>query len=183
MAAELPGFQKLDHPGVRVLTRAEVAPWVRYVLEGGGSLHAAAASDRNAVILEGRRPVFIIPAKLPPDGKQGAAARWAVKRFARGGKVLPGLLGDRYLRIGDPRPLKETRVSEEARERGIPTPRIMAAAVYPVAWFYRGDLVTEYMAEASDLVVSDPVQAGVMAVMAVAHTARFDLAKLKKKAY
>jgi energy-converting hydrogenase B subunit Q len=37
--------------------------------------------------------------------------------------------------------------------------------------------------EASDLVVSDPVQAGVMAVMAVAHTARFDLAKLKKKAY
>jgi len=37
--------------------------------------------------------------------------------------------------------------------------------------------------EVSDLVVSDPVQAGVMAVMAVAHTARFDLAKLKKKTF
>ena len=152
VAADLPGFQELDHAGARVLTRAEAAPWVRYVLEGGASLHAAAASDRKAVILEGRRPVFIIPAKLPPERRQGAAAHWAVKRFARGGKVLPALLGDRYLRIGDPRPHQETLVSEEARERGISTPRIMAAAVYPLGWFYRGDLVTEYVDEASDLV-------------------------------
>ena len=152
MTADLPGFQELDHPGAWVLTRAEAAPWVRYVLEGGGSLHAAAASDRNAVIQEGRRPVFIIPAKLPPDRRKGAAARWAVKRFARGGRVLPTLLGDRYLRIGAPRPVLETHASEEARERGIPTPRIMAAAVYPLGWFYRGDLVTEYVAEATDLV-------------------------------
>jgi 3-deoxy-D-manno-octulosonic acid kinase len=54
--------------------------------------------------------------------------------------------------MGDPRPLQETRVSEEARERGIPTPRVMAAAIYPLGWFYRGDLVTEYVDEASDLV-------------------------------
>ncbi len=32
--------------------------------------------------------------------------------------------------------------------------------------------------EAADLVVTDPVQAGVMAVMAVAHTARFDIRRL-----
>ncbi len=37
--------------------------------------------------------------------------------------------------------------------------------------------------EAADLVVSDPVQAGVMAVMAVAHTAKFDLCKLKKNVF
>lgn len=37
--------------------------------------------------------------------------------------------------------------------------------------------------EAADLVVSDPIQAGVMAVMAVADTARFRVDKLKKKTY
>jgi energy-converting hydrogenase B subunit Q len=37
--------------------------------------------------------------------------------------------------------------------------------------------------DAADLVVSDPVQAGVMAVMAVADTARFDLMRQLKKRY
>jgi energy-converting hydrogenase B subunit Q len=37
--------------------------------------------------------------------------------------------------------------------------------------------------DAADLVVSDPVQAGVMAVMAVADTARFDLMRQLKKKY
>ena len=37
--------------------------------------------------------------------------------------------------------------------------------------------------DAADLVVSDPVQAGVMAVMAVADTAKFDLMKQLKKRY
>ena len=32
--------------------------------------------------------------------------------------------------------------------------------------------------DAADLVVTDPVQAGVMAVMAVAHTAAFDVRRL-----
>jgi energy-converting hydrogenase B subunit Q len=37
--------------------------------------------------------------------------------------------------------------------------------------------------DAADLVVSDPVQAGVMAVMAIADTARFDLMRQLKKRY
>jgi energy-converting hydrogenase B subunit Q len=37
--------------------------------------------------------------------------------------------------------------------------------------------------DAADLVVSDPVQAGVMAVMAVADTAKFDLMKQRKRRY
>jgi energy-converting hydrogenase B subunit Q len=37
--------------------------------------------------------------------------------------------------------------------------------------------------EAADLVVTDPVQAGVMAVMAVADTARFNVARLKTRAF
>ena len=37
--------------------------------------------------------------------------------------------------------------------------------------------------EAADLVVTDPVQAGVMAVMAVADTARFDIALQRGRRY
>jgi len=37
--------------------------------------------------------------------------------------------------------------------------------------------------EAADLVVSDPVQAGVMAVMAVADTAKFNVERLKRRAF
>jgi energy-converting hydrogenase B subunit Q len=39
------------------------------------------------------------------------------------------------------------------------------------------------VADAADLVVSDPVQAGVMAVMAVADTAKFDLVRQLKRRY
>ena len=37
--------------------------------------------------------------------------------------------------------------------------------------------------EAADLVVSDPVQAGVMAVMAVADTAKFTIERLKRRVF
>jgi energy-converting hydrogenase B subunit Q len=37
--------------------------------------------------------------------------------------------------------------------------------------------------ESADLVVTDPVQAGVMAVMAVAETAKFNVARLKRKTF
>jgi energy-converting hydrogenase B subunit Q len=37
--------------------------------------------------------------------------------------------------------------------------------------------------DAADMVVSDPVQAGVMAVMAVAGTAKFDLSRQLKRRY
>jgi len=37
--------------------------------------------------------------------------------------------------------------------------------------------------DAADLVVSDPVQAGVMAVMAVADTAKFTVEKLKRRVF
>ena len=37
--------------------------------------------------------------------------------------------------------------------------------------------------DAADLVVTDPLQAGVMAVMAVADTARFDISRQRQRHY
>jgi hypothetical protein len=142
----------LEFSRARALARDEAVPWVRYVLGEGETLHAAAGTDREVLVLEGRKPVFGIPARTSGNPPEEPEARWVIKRFARGGKLLPVLLGDRYLRTGPPRPLREAGLSEEVRRRGIPTPRIVAAAWYPKGPFYRADLVTEWVPEAQDLV-------------------------------
>jgi energy-converting hydrogenase B subunit Q len=57
---------------------------------------------------------------------------------------------------------------EEVRAQGLPVISLNMAGSVP---------------DAADLVVSDPVQAGVMAVMAVADTAKFDLMRQLKRRY
>jgi len=37
--------------------------------------------------------------------------------------------------------------------------------------------------DAADLVVTDPVQAGVMTVMAIAHTAKFTVSRLQRRVF
>ena len=61
-----------------------------------------------------------------------------------------------------------TRAVEEVRQKGLAVISLNMAGSVP---------------DAADLVVSDPVQAGVMAVMAVADTAKFTLLRQQKKRY
>jgi 3-deoxy-D-manno-octulosonic acid kinase len=147
-----PGFEAVEHPGARIMARPSAVAWVRFVLEGGQSLHAAARGDRSAWTIEGRHPVFVIPSKIPKDLGRPHAAQWAVRHYARGGRIVSALLGDRYLKLGRIRPYHETAASEAARGRGISTPRVMAAAYYPSGLFYRADLVTEFIPDSVDLV-------------------------------
>jgi hypothetical protein len=146
-----PGFEVLEGPGATVLTRPEAAGWVRTCLARGQGLHASARMDRRASSLPGRYPVFVIPsaATSSPDGV--ASGHWAVRHYARGGRVFAGLLGDRYLRWGRSRPHHEIRASRAIREAGIPSPRVIAAAVYPRGLFYRADLVTEFVPNTTNL--------------------------------
>ena len=61
-----------------------------------------------------------------------------------------------------------TRAVQELREKGVLVVSLNMAGSAP---------------SAADLVVSDPVQAGVMTVMAVAKTARFDIARQRGRMY
>ena len=112
--------------------------WLRDVLETG-SVHDWASVQEGSKALMGRASAYLIPAVV--SGSQGAS-RWVVRHYQRGGRVGP-ILGDRYLRLGTPRPLKELKASVEARARGIHTPAVVAGAIYPSGSFYRADLVTE----------------------------------------
>lgn len=136
-------FIALDLAGGRARVRPEAEAWVRPVLSEGGTLFREAASHPHRIELRGRGPAYAIPAP-------GGDGRWLVRHYRRGGAVAP-LLGDRYLRLGTPRPFRELAASEAVRARGVATPRVVAATVHPAGPFYRGDLVTEYVEDARDL--------------------------------
>ena len=133
----------------------------RIIVMGGGAqvgqvaLGAISEADRHN--LRGER---ISVDTIPLVGEQAlAAAVRAVFRLPRVKLlVLAGsLMGGEI-----------TKAVEEVRANGVYVISLNMAGSVP---------------DAADLVVSDPVQAGVMAVMAVADTARFDLIRQQKRRY
>ena len=133
----------------------------RIVVMGGGAqvgmvaMGAIAEADRHNI--RGER---ISVDTIPLVGEQELAA--AVRATAR----LPRV---RLLVLAGAIMGGEIRVAvEEVRKNGLPVISLNMAGSVP---------------DAADLVVSDPVQAGVMAVMAVADTAKFDLMRQLKRRY
>src|SRR6187455_2683961 len=133
----------------------------RIIVMGGGAqvglvaMGAIAEADRHNIRGE-RISIDTIP--LVGERELAAAVR-AVMRLPRVKMlVLAGsLMGGEI-----------TTAVEEVRKNGLKVISLNMAGSVP---------------DAADLVVSDPVQAGVMAVMAVADTAKFDLMRQLKRRY
>jgi energy-converting hydrogenase B subunit Q len=133
----------------------------RIIVMGGGAqvgqvaLGAISEADRHNIRGE-RISIDTIP--LVGEHELAAAVR-AVMRLPRvkllvlAGAIMGGEI---------------TRAVEEVRANGLRVISLNMAGSVP---------------DAADLVVSDPVQAGVMAVMAVADTAKFDLMRQLKRRY
>jgi len=133
----------------------------RIIVMGGGAqvgqvaLGAIAEADRHNIRGE-RISVDTIP--LVGEEALAAAVRAAarlprVKLLVLAGSLMGGAISDAV---------------EEVRKNGLYVISLNMAGSVP---------------DAADLVVSDPVQAGVMAVMAVADTAKFDLVRQQKRRY
>ncbi|HUF69425.1 MAG TPA: lipopolysaccharide kinase InaA family protein [Longimicrobiales bacterium] len=134
------GYEAGVVAGTMFVARQGLGDFVRGAIESDGSLSAFAAA--HAVeSREGRGPVHVIDSPL---------ARLAVRHYRRGGLIAP-VLGDRYVRIGAPRPFHELWINAIGRARGIPTPAVAAAVVHPAGMFYRGDLATDYIPDATTL--------------------------------
>jgi len=133
----------------------------RIVVMGGGAqvgqvaLGAIAEADRHNI--RGER---ISVDTIPLVGEQDLAA--AVRATARlprvkllvlAGSLMGGAISEAV---------------EEVRKNGLYVISLNMAGSVP---------------DAADLVVSDPIQAGVMAVMAIADTAKFDLVRQQKRRY
>ena len=133
----------------------------RVIIIGGGAqvgqvaLGAISESDRHNIRGE-RISVDTIP--LVGEAEIAVAVR-AVARLARA-KILVmagALMGGEIV-----------DAVKEIREKGILVISLNMAGSVP---------------EVADLVVSDPVQAGVMAVMAIADTAKFDISRQRNRRY
>jgi energy-converting hydrogenase B subunit Q len=150
--------------GVRAVGRAETLQKVygkRLIIIGGGAqvgqvaIGAISEADRHNI--RGER---ISVDTIPLVGEQALAdAVRAVVRLPRArALVLAGsLMGGEI-----------EKAVREVRQKGLLVISLNMAGSVP---------------EAADLVVSDPVQAGVMAVMAIADTASFDVARLKSRSF
>ncbi len=133
----------------------------RIIVVGGGAqvgqvaLGAIAEADRHNI-----RGEKISVDTIPIVGEENLAnAVRAVSRLPRvGALVLAGALMGGEI----------TEAVREVRERGVLVVSLNMAGSAP---------------RAADLVVSDPVQAGVMTVMAVAKTAKFDIDRQRGRVY
>jgi energy-converting hydrogenase B subunit Q len=156
-----------DLQALDVVTSVERVPSMlevygkRIIVVGGGAqvgqvaLGAIAEADRHNI-----RGEKISIDTIPIVGEQNLAdAVRAVARLPRAvALVLAGALMGGEI----------TRAVQEVRERGILVISLNMAGSAP---------------RAADLVVSDPLQAGVMAVMAVARTASFDISRQRGRVY
>jgi energy-converting hydrogenase B subunit Q len=133
----------------------------RIIVIGGGAqvgqvaLGAIAEADRHNIRGE-RISVDTIP--LVGEQELAAAVRAAarlprVKLLVLAGSIMGGAI---------------SAAVEEVRKNGLYVISLNMAGSVP---------------DAADLVVSDPIQAGVMAVMAIADTAKFDLVRQQKRRY
>jgi energy-converting hydrogenase B subunit Q len=152
---------------VRGVVRLEETPSLtniygkRIIVMGGGAqvgqvaLGAITEADRHNIRGE-RISVDTIP--LVGEHELAAAVR-AIVRLPRvkllvlAGSIMGGDI---------------TAAVEEVRRAGLPVISLNMAGSVP---------------DAADLVVSDPIQAGVMAVMAIADTAKFDIVRQQKRRY
>jgi energy-converting hydrogenase B subunit Q len=156
-----------DLGALRGVQRVELTPpfskiyGKRIIVMGGGAqvgqvaMGAISEADRHNI--RGER---ISVDTIPLVGEQAlAAAVRAVPRLPRARLlVLAGsLMGGEI-----------TRAVEDVRRQGLYVISLNMAGSVP---------------DAADLVISDPVQAGVMAVMAIADTAKFDIVRQQKKRY
>jgi energy-converting hydrogenase B subunit Q len=152
----VPGVHKIEETPSLSLVYGK-----RVIVMGGGAqvgqvaLGAIAEADRHNI-----RGEHISVDTIPLVGEEALAdAVRAVMRLPRvrllvlAGSIMGGAI---------------TAAVEEVRRHGLPVISLNMAGTVP---------------DAADLVVTDPVQAGVMAVMAVADTAKFDLMRQLKRRY
>jgi len=130
----------------RAIAGHDVVAWegaveaVERALAEAPSLARWAAARAEREVAGGRGPAWRVDLGGTPA---------AVRHFRRGGWMGP-LLGDRYFGR-PPRPFVELAVSEALRAAGVPTPRVLAAAVLTGPRGYRADLATEWLSPGLDL--------------------------------
>ena len=140
------GYLGIAHKNSSAFAVSAALEWAHSVLYSGTTLYEWASQHFTRQAQAGRGSAFIFPAQ----GRAENATHWVARHYRRGG-IIASYLDERYLVARTPRPFSELLASVEALSRGIPTPRIIAGAVRRSGFFYRADLVTEYVPDVTNL--------------------------------
>ena len=136
-----PGYERIDAGGAVAVARRELAEAVRKALEWG-TLHDWARQHPNARALAGRGVAYAAP--LPMTDVN------VVVRHNRHGGLLAPITGDRFL--APTRAPIELATALRLHQAGVPTPEVIAYAVYDAGTLFRRcDVVTREVAPAEDL--------------------------------
>ena len=130
---------------VELIALPQALDAARHALGASGTLFDYAATRPGAQPLTGRGVAYHFAAPGSYTNE-----RWVVRHYRRGGMVAR-FVQDRYLDSGVKRPVRELIASAKARARGVATPEVVAAAIYPAGGWYRADIVTRYLPDSRDL--------------------------------
>ncbi|HET9426325.1 MAG TPA: lipopolysaccharide kinase InaA family protein [Gemmatimonadaceae bacterium] len=139
------GYTRLDEPGAMIVARGDVAAAIgaayRAAPSGSRTLHAFAASVPGARHFHGRAPAYAVA--LPASDLR------IVVRHNRHGGALRSITGDLFL--GATRAPMELETALTLHDLLIPTPAVLAYAVYPAgSLLSRSDVVTEEVPDSTD---------------------------------
>jgi len=138
----LPGYTTRELAGVHLVAMDVLVPELVEILDRCGTLYAWARTAQQPHALRGRAPVFV--ATLP-----GPADATIVVRHAWHGGLLAPFTRDVYRRPS--RAPMELQISRSLREAGIPTPEVVAYALYEVApGLVRVDVASRYIPDSYD---------------------------------
>ena len=141
-AATLPsGYQRGRVGDAEVVALAELLPRVQEAMRDG-TLYEYAAANQVRPPMHGRAPAYVV--SLPGGGPT------VVVRHARHGGLLARVTGDRF--PGNTRAPRELMLSVRLSRLGIPTPAIIAYAIYPAGpMLARSDVATLLIDRSADL--------------------------------
>ena len=140
------GYLAFQVQGSRVLARDWAAEAIRGAL-GSGTLYRWAAAQKSPDIMQGRGVSYGVTLAA---GAAGQSSTPVVVRRNRHGGLLRLLTGEQFL-LPTRAPL-ELGISARLIALGIPTPEVIACAVYPSApLFGRSDVMTRRLPTGDDL--------------------------------
>jgi 3-deoxy-D-manno-octulosonic acid kinase len=130
----------IARPGVEAWVSPFAVPTVRAMLDAHGTLYAAAAATPGRREYTGRAPAYGI----------ALGDTRVVVRHSRHGGLLAPLTGDLFL--PPTRAAREREVATRLAEAGVPTPEVLAYAIYRAGPLVRrADVVTREIEGARDL--------------------------------
>jgi hypothetical protein len=136
-----PGYTRFESRDATVIARNDAVDGVRAALHDVRTLHCWASTLPGAKAFQGRATAW--GARLPRTSLD------VVVRHAHHGGLLAALTGDRFVWPG--RAPWELEVSERLREAGVPTPALIAYALYPAGpLFCRCDVATKRLPDGAD---------------------------------